>query len=178
MAFSWMTQLIQARQQSSAAFFHEIVDIVIPGSEIPIWFDNKSEGDSITTDLSPIIRDNDNYFGGFACCAVFSVAPVDPTTATDAHRPDIELCISNSKTHLRWYAIIPVILERRLIEVKSDHICLIYFPIESFFHILKWIDVTLNHLDDFKMEVRTKNGECMNLDVQNCGIVPFTMSYG
>ncbi|WJX50776.1 hypothetical protein P8452_37031 [Trifolium repens] len=148
MAFSWMTQLIQARQQSSTASFHDIIDIVIPGSEIPFWFDNNCDGDSIRMDLSPIMHDNGNYFCGFACCAVFSIAPVDPTRATNARRPEIELYISNSKTHLR-YAIIPVILERRLIE---------------------WIDVTLIHFDDFKMKVRTsKNGECINLDVKNCG---------
>jgi hypothetical protein len=110
------TILIQARQQSSTASFHEIIDDGNnPGSEIPFWFDNNCDGDSIRMDLSPIMHDNGNYFCGFACCAVFSIAPVDPTRATNARRPEIELYISNSKTHLR-YAIIPVVLERRLLE--------------------------------------------------------------
>jgi hypothetical protein len=168
MAFSWMTQLIQARQQSSTASFHEIIDIVIPGSEIPFWFDNKCDGDSIRMDLSPIMHDDGNYFGGFVCCEAFSVAP-DPTRITNAQRPEIELYISNSKTRFKWHVSIPVMLERYLIEVKSNHMCLIYFPLESFFYILKWIDVTLSHLDDFNMKVRVKNSEGMHLLVQNCG---------
>jgi Leucine-rich repeat (LRR) protein len=126
-AFSWMIQLIQARQQSVAAFF-DVINIVIPESEIPNWFNNQSVSGSIPIELYPFVHDIDDNIIGIACCAVFSIAPVDPTRATNARRPEIELYISNSKTHLR-YAIIPVILERRLIEVKSDHICLIYFPL-------------------------------------------------
>jgi hypothetical protein len=114
------------------------------------------------------MHDDGNYFGGFACCVAFSIAP-DSTRTTNAQRPEIELYISNSKTRFKWHVIIPVMLERYLIEVKSNHMCLIYFPLESFFYILKWIDVTLSHLDDFNMKVRVKNSEGMHLQVQNCG---------
>jgi hypothetical protein len=51
-AFSWMIQCIQARQQSSTAFF-DVINIVIPESEIPSWFNNQSVSGSIPIELSP-----------------------------------------------------------------------------------------------------------------------------
>lgn len=54
MTFSWIIQLIQANQESSACFV--CIDVVIPGSEIPRWLNNQSVGDSISIDLSPIVH--------------------------------------------------------------------------------------------------------------------------
>jgi hypothetical protein len=63
MAFSWMTQFIQENQQFSGE-----IDIVIPGSEIPSWFNNQSEGDRILIDNSSIKYDIKNDIIGFVCC--------------------------------------------------------------------------------------------------------------
>jgi len=169
MAFSWMTQLIQARQQPSTFSYEDIIKIVVPGSEIPIWFNNQSEGSSIRMELSQIMDDNDNDFIGIACCAVFSVAPVDPTMTTYAWRPKIEIRFSNSNSHLFSFVIIPVILDRDHIVVKSNHMCLMYFPLKSLFDILKWIDGTLTHLDDINMKASIMKGQGLDLEVQNCG---------
>jgi hypothetical protein len=167
MIFSWTIQFIQANLQSSTSSFDEIIKIVIPKTDIQIWSNNI--GDSIRMEPSPmILHDSADHFIGIACFAVFSVAPVDPTTTTYSHRPEIRLTIYNSKTRFGCGDNIPVILETDLIADKSNHMCLIFIPLELFVDIIKCIDVTLNHLDDFKMKVRTKNGKGLDLEVQNC----------
>jgi hypothetical protein len=161
MIFSWTIQFIQANLQSSTSSFDEIIKIVIPKTDIQIWSNNM--GDSIRMEPSPmILHDSADHFIGiasFACFAVFSVAPVDPTTTTYSQRPEIRLSINNSKTHFGCGDSIPVILERDLIADKSNRMCLIFIPLELFVDMFKCIDVTLNHLDDFKMKVRAKNGK-------------------
>jgi hypothetical protein len=173
MAFSWMTRFIQARQQSSSASFdHDIfIEIVIPGSEIPIWFNNQSEGDSIRIDLSTIMDDNHNNCIGIACCVVFSIAPSDLATPTFPWGDRLRLQFYNSRIDdFSWNDIIPVILESDLIMVKSYHMCLMYIPMESFFDIMKWIDSTLTHLDYYKMQAGIdEQDKDLDFEVQNCG---------
>jgi hypothetical protein len=168
-----MIQLIQARQQSAASFF-DVINIVIPESEIPNWFNNQSVSGSIPIELSPFVHDNDDNIIGIACCAVFSIAPIDPamTIYANANIYDIELSFSNKITCNGWcelFSCIPVILERDLITVKSDHMWLIHFTRDSFFDILKHIDLTLNHLDDFCMKVVGTNCNGLHVKVQSCG---------
>lgn len=163
MIFSWMIQLIRANPQSSS----DVIQIVTPGSEIPSWFNNQSNSRSLPIALSPVMHDDtDNNFIGIACCAVFSVSP---TTTTYAKTPAIGINFSNRNTRRRWYGIISVSLERYLIEVKSDHMCLIYFPLESFFNILKFIDETLENLDNFRMKFSIMNPKGLHTKVQSCG---------
>ncbi|WJX50774.1 hypothetical protein P8452_37029 [Trifolium repens] len=159
--FSWIIQFIQANQEHS--FMLDRIDFVVPAkSEIPNWFNNQSVSGSIPIELSPFVHDNDDNIIGIACCAVFSIAPIDPamTIYANANIYDIELSFSNKITCNGWcelFSCIPVILERDLITVKSDHMWLIHFTRDSFFDILKHIDLTLNHLDDFCMKVVDRN---------------------
>lgn len=166
MAFSWMMHFIQANQDSSASF-HQI-DIVIPGSEIPKWFNNRRMGGrSISIDPSPIVYD-DNIIG-IACCVVFSVEPFDlPTTGYD-WGPVIQLGFKSSNAADSRCVVIPVTLYRYLIRVKSNHMWLIYFDQELFFSFLRSIDNTVWDLDHIKMEVSVKNGQGLLLEVKHCG---------
>ncbi|WJX50840.1 hypothetical protein P8452_37090 [Trifolium repens] len=86
-AFSWLTQFIQANPQCSHA-----IDIVIPGSEIPSWFNNQSKGDTILIDYSPIKHDINNHIIGLVCCSLFSVAP----TNHSINQLNIELHLTGS----------------------------------------------------------------------------------
>jgi len=101
MAFSWMMQFIRARQQSSTAFF-DVINIVIPESEIPSWFNNQSVSGSIPMEPSPFMNDNEDNIIGIACFAVFSVAPIDPTATMNANSYDIELSFYNKSNHHAW----------------------------------------------------------------------------
>jgi hypothetical protein len=64
-AFSWMTQLIQANPQ-----FSGFIEIIVPGSEIPSWFMNQSVGGRIRVDNSPIKHDINNDIIGLLCCSL------------------------------------------------------------------------------------------------------------
>jgi len=172
--FSWMIHIIQACPQFYTGSSGRTIDIVIPGSELSIWFNNQSGSDSIRFDPSPIMHDNDNNIIGICCCAVFTIEPVDPTMTKYAKRPPkIRLGISNYRSTQTnrgdWSDNILVILDRDLIAVKSDHMWLMYFPRERFLNITRLVDGTLNHVHDFNLTVFTENGEGLNLELQNCG---------
>ncbi|RHN61931.1 putative TIR domain, winged helix-turn-helix DNA-binding domain-containing protein [Medicago truncatula] len=165
MTLSWMIHFIQGKQDSSASF-HQI-DIVIPGTEIPKWFNNRRMGRSISIDPSPIVYD-DNIIG-IACCAVFSVELFDPTKTRYEWGPIIRLGFKSSNAANSNYVVIPVTLYRHLITVKSNHMWLIYFDRELFFSFLRSIDNTLWELDHIKMEASVMNGQGLHLEVKNCG---------
>lgn len=176
MAFSWLTQFIQARQysstfsyddeRSSTFLYNDDIKIVIPGSEMPIWFNNRSVGDSIRMNISQIMHDSDDNLIGIACCAVFSVAPVDPTTRC---LPQLGLKFCNSNFPWSRSLDVPVILEKYLVEVKSDHMWLLYIPLKLFLATLKLISRTLPHVDDIYMKAYSAKGRGLDLDVKNCG---------
>ncbi|XP_045788672.1 disease resistance protein RUN1-like isoform X3 [Trifolium pratense] len=168
-AFSWMTQFIWARQQSSSAFFYgSLIDIVIPRSEIPIWFKNQSESGSIRMELSTIMNNN---CIGIACCVVFSVEPSDRTVEASDSNSGIIYEFRNNSNRLYWNDGIGVILERGLILVKSNHMYLFYIPKRSFFNIMKSIDHPHMNLDDiiFKAFISDYNGKGRDSEVQHCG---------
>ncbi|KAI5312096.1 hypothetical protein L3X38_041269 [Prunus dulcis] len=55
------------------------IEIIIPGSEIPEWFNNQSVGDSVIETLS---SDSNSKLVGFAFCALFVPAQEISATAT------------------------------------------------------------------------------------------------
>ncbi|WJX44724.1 hypothetical protein P8452_31670 [Trifolium repens] len=69
-AFSWMTQLIQANPQ-----FSGFIEINVPGTKIPTWFMKlfeQSVGGRIRVDNSPIKHDVDNDIIGLLCCSLLN----------------------------------------------------------------------------------------------------------
>jgi hypothetical protein len=164
MTFSWMIQFVQANQESSACF--PWIDIVIPGSEIPRWFNNQSVGNSISIDLSPIVHDNN--FIGLACCVVFSVTFDDPTMTTNECGPEAWLGFECGNTS--WvFAHCPVIFDRDLITVESNHTWLIYFPREPLFDFLSSMNMTFRDLDHIIMVTPVEDGESFHVEVKKCG---------
>ncbi|WJX50837.1 hypothetical protein P8452_37088 [Trifolium repens] len=170
MAFSWITNFIQANQNSCASF-HQI-DIVIPGSEIPSWFNSWKMGRSISIDPSPIVYD-DNIIG-IACCAVFSVQPFDPTKTRYEWGPVVRLGFKSSNGANSDYVVIPVTLYRHLVTVKSNHMWLIYFDRELFFSFLRSIDNTLWELDHIVMEASVTNGQGLHLESEETLVLQST----
>nr|WIL59999.1 nodulation protein [Melilotus officinalis] len=151
LTFSWMTQFIQVNTEFPAFNY---IDIVIPGSEIPNWFNNQSVGSSIH--VFPFTRDNGNNIIGFLCCAVFSMTPHYPTmTRSSQWRPKAQMTLYAPLSHI---AFLPVIVDVDLITVKSNHIWLIYFPWESSFDVLNEV---------FHVEIDGRSG--LGMEVKNCG---------
>ncbi|WJX50830.1 hypothetical protein P8452_37081 [Trifolium repens] len=152
-AFSWFKQFIQANPQCP-----HVIDIVIPGSEIPSWFNNQSKGGRILINNSPIIHDINNDIIGFVCCSVFSVKP--SRTSHREYRLWIELCTDGPVVDHR--NCLPVFYEDQdLIEVETNHIWLIYFPRK-----LSW------YVPDFHGTMDVKfyySYGWENYEVKNCG---------
>ncbi|WJX44740.1 hypothetical protein P8452_31685 [Trifolium repens] len=165
-AFSWFKQFIQANPQ-----FPRVIDIVIPGSEIPSWFNNQSEGDKILIDYSPIKHDINNHIVGLVCCSVFSVEPIDLIDTQLLYKWAFKivikfhltgLCLDSIVTMLDHQNFIPF-YDGGLIKVKTNHICLTYFP-----RNLSW------YVPDFHGSMDVKFGDsiyncCIHTEVRNCG---------
>nr|WIL60000.1 nodulation protein [Melilotus officinalis] len=131
MTFSWMIQFIRANPKFSLHSSDRIT-IVTPGSEIPSWFNNQSKGRSIRIDSSPIMHDNNSNIIGCVSCVVFSMEP-------PWRRPaDMGLSFTDIHGHVRGkrYTTFPTKFNERLITVKSNHIWLTYFPLESSWDVL------------------------------------------
>ncbi|CAK8577203.1 unnamed protein product [Lathyrus sativus] len=126
MTFSWMTQFIQVNNDYPAFFK---IGIMISGSEIPSWFNNQSVGSSLP--VSPVMQDKRNNVVGFLCCIVFSIAPYPPKVTRDSQWKR-GICMTVYPTSLRPASHLLVVDNEDIISVKSNHIWLIYFPLESF----------------------------------------------
>ncbi|CAK8577201.1 unnamed protein product [Lathyrus sativus] len=149
MTFSWMTHFIQVNNDYPA-FFN--IGIVIPGSEIPSWFNNQSVGSSLP--VSPVMQDNGHNITGFLYCVVFSIAPHYPiVTGSSQWIPQMILYAP-----LSHIAFLPVIAYEDLITIKSNHIWLIYFPWESSFGAV---------YDGFHVETHRDGG--LDIEVKKCG---------
>ncbi|XP_017432943.1 disease resistance protein Roq1 isoform X2 [Vigna angularis] len=70
MTVSWMLQILQSWYNSEC--FIPSIGSIIPGSEIPMWFNNQvvSMDNSIIIDVSPFVHDNN--WVGVVCCVIFS----------------------------------------------------------------------------------------------------------
>ncbi|KAK2434576.1 disease resistance protein RUN1 [Trifolium repens] len=163
-AFSWMKQFIQANPQIS-----DVIDMFIPGSEIPSWLNNQSEGNTILIDYSPIKHDINNDIIGLLCSSVFSIHPIN-RNSQDSHNHCIELhltgfCLDGIENELygpTHQSYLPISYEKRdLIKVKRNHIWLTYFPRK-----LSWYVLDIHS----KMHVKFHNPDgWVNNEVKNCG---------
>ncbi|GAU41310.1 hypothetical protein TSUD_93900 [Trifolium subterraneum] len=169
-AFSWMKQFIQANPQCPHA-----IDIVIPGSEIPSWFNNQSEGDTILMDNSPIMHDINNDIIGFLFCSVFSVPPSTrpiyfcyPYPEKIKLRIILHLYFDGTVDKLHWpdhqNDILVIYKKRDLIKVKRNHIWLTYFPRNLSLYVPDFHGIM-----DVKFDSRYYDSDSGNNEVKNCG---------
>jgi hypothetical protein len=153
-----------------------VIDIVIPGSEIPSWFNNQSEGDKILIDNFPIIHDINNHIIGFLCCSVFSIEP------SEQHREPIygypgrtalKIELHLTGFHLdgtvdksKWGEpdhdnTILLSFEKNLINCKTNHIWLTYFPRKLSWYVPDFHGTMIVKFGNFQPRVNNK--------VKNCG---------
>lgn len=163
LTFSWMIQFIQANQESSSLFHW--VDVVIPGSEVPRWFNNQSVNDSMSIDLSPILHDNN--FIGIACCVVFSVDPtMTLTTCIQESFAWLGLKFGNTK---RVFACCPAYFYRDRFTVESNHMWIIYISRESLLDFLSNTSTTFRDLDHITISTGHFRKEYFHVEVKKCG---------
>ncbi|WJX44725.1 hypothetical protein P8452_31671 [Trifolium repens] len=167
-AFSWLIQFIRANPQ-----FSDVIDIVFPGSEIPSWFNNQSEGDRILIDYSPIKHDINNDIIGLVCCSVFSIEPseqpISPYPGTTALKIELHLTgfyLGGKVAMSYWpepyhHNTILLSFERNLINCKTNHIWLTYFPRKLSWYVRDFHGTMIVKFGNFQPRVNNK--------VKNCG---------
>ncbi|XLT49620.1 hypothetical protein HN873_042224, partial [Arachis hypogaea] len=120
---SWMIKMIQVNMQSSSP--RCVIQVVIPGTEIPRWFNNQNEGSSMKLDPSPILNDN-NWIIGIACCVTFVVHDTPTQLPEEPKYPGDLGCGFRLRSGGSYFAV-PIRLKKDLITTELDHMLLIFF---------------------------------------------------
>ncbi|KAG4967937.1 hypothetical protein JHK87_033588 [Glycine soja] len=163
MAFSWLLQILQVSQESATPIGW--IDIIVPGNQIPRWFNNRCVGNSISLDPSPIMLDN-NWIG-IACSVVFVVFD-DPTSLDNDWKSSISIGFETKSYSSRGSPLyIPILLDRNLVTVKLHHLWLLYLTRGEFFSYFK-IEKMLD-LYGIKMHAMVDNSQGLHLEVCSCG---------
>ncbi|KAL4327307.1 hypothetical protein AHAS_Ahas13G0087000 [Arachis hypogaea] len=126
---SWMIKMIQVYMQCSIPRY--IIDVVIPGAEIPWWFNRQNTaGSSVSLEPSPILEDN-NWIG-IACCVIFVVHDAPSKWLEEANHSPVLGCGFHGYQLGGKYAVVPIRLKQDLIATELDHMWLIFFSRELF----------------------------------------------
>ncbi|RYR22604.1 hypothetical protein Ahy_B03g067914 [Arachis hypogaea] len=108
-----------------------IIDVVIPGAEIPWWFNRQNTaGSSVSLEPSPILEDN-NWIG-IACCVIFVVHDAPSKWLEEANHSPVLGCGFHGYQLGGKYAVVPIRLKQDLIATELDHMWLIFFSRELF----------------------------------------------
>jgi hypothetical protein len=153
------------------------IDIVIPKTQIPMWFNNQNVGSSISIDPSPIMHDN---LIGVACCLTF-VAHDGPTNLSETSQyQDTSTNLGagwspyigfgfKSKQHGR-FPIVPIHLGKDLVTVDLDHLLLIFFTREEFIdYYMSYITKGLHEISGIELTAVVEQPLGLHLEVKNCG---------
>ncbi|KAM5550903.1 disease resistance protein RUN1 [Rosa sericea] len=142
-------------EETPCSFYH--LEFVIPGSEIPEWFNNQSVGDRVTEKL-PSDACNSKWIG-FAVCAL--IVPQDnPSAIPEEPRLDPDTC--EIWCHWNSYGILMEgigLLERQFV---SDHLLLVV--LRSPFRKPDCLEV------NFVFKITRAVGYNIRMKVKKCGV--------
>ncbi|KAL3017062.1 hypothetical protein AAZX31_06G251100 [Glycine max] len=156
--FSWMMQIVRRYNYSfinhpysySLPSWVPLISSIIPGSEMPRWFDEQhlGMGNVINIERSHFMQLDDNWIG-IACCVIFVVHKERRMLP-----PDME---QRKKEHPSLY--IPVLFREDLVTDESDHLWLFYYTRSHF---------DVSNFDQLKVECRFRDLYDQDLDVEMC----------
>ncbi|KAG5033002.1 hypothetical protein JHK85_016984 [Glycine max] len=154
--FFWMMQMVQLFTISlnchpsgdSMAWRVPLISSIIPGSEIPSWFDEQhlGMGNVINIDISHFMQ-LDKYWIGIALSVIFVVHKERRMPP-----PDME---QRKKERPSLY--IPVLFREDLVTDESDHLWLFYYPRSHF---------DVSNFDELKVVCRPRDLDYQDLDVE------------
>ncbi|KAK7405140.1 hypothetical protein VNO78_06338 [Psophocarpus tetragonolobus] len=162
MGFSWMIQILQGHhlhQYFEDNMGCQIFSSIIPGSEIPRWFNNQHVGNLVSIDASPVM--NDNNWIGIAFCAIFSV-PRETVLATGP---------SNAKVVFRDFGDIPVDFygDPELVSDESYHMWQFFVNRRKFSQQCGLSSFLKAHLGSLKRKCRRGQEPGFHSDVKKYG---------
>ncbi|KAK7257335.1 hypothetical protein RIF29_31224 [Crotalaria pallida] len=172
-AFPWMLQVIQAQQESSNPI--GVIDIFIPGSQIPRWYNIQSVGDSMNLDPSGVIHDSNWIVVSF--CIAFPTCNL-PTLLKNNCRAEVFFQCPSHPAHRggRYYTRGNTSLlfgdpttDKYLSMVKEvmDHLFIFYMTRENFISSISCLREENCNLDliDFSFLGQHQHGETGNTHV-------------
>ncbi|KAK7247066.1 hypothetical protein RIF29_41942 [Crotalaria pallida] len=148
MAVSWMIQVIK---ESSLPY--PCVEVVIPGTQIPMWFNNQSVGDSIRID-EPFSFLDDSDWIGVSFCVAFVAYERDHPINLSCRKGHFEIECKFIHDCLSFSRFIPIVMARDLFEFELVHLYLVHFSREEFITILDYLtNGRSDGLDGIKLDV-------------------------
>ncbi|KAM1344617.1 hypothetical protein FF1_034082 [Malus domestica] len=160
---SMLKRFIQEFHLPGTPHFEEFSGMVIPGSDIPEWFNNQSMGDSVIEKLPS--HSCNSKLEGFVLCALFAPAQnISAHSRRNRHEitcwPSVR---SNTFQDSRMYG-----LRVLLNEVASDHLWLVFLSSKFLFHpeTNRWDQIR------FHFETRAAVGSKTCLKMKKCGVRP------
>ncbi|KAL2328020.1 hypothetical protein Fmac_021447 [Flemingia macrophylla] len=167
MAFSWMMQNLEVHLQTPN--IHRNLGIVIPGTQIPKWFNKQNVGGSISMDLSPVM-DDPNWIG-VACCILF-VTRNDLTNALVHlyHWFPFRYCLrQHGKGSKREFMPVPLHFTEDLVTVELDHLFTVFFNGEELIQCLSENPDKSHDLNKLEFNTYFQNPQGLSLVGKNCG---------
>jgi hypothetical protein len=143
------------------------IDIVIPKTQIPMWFHKQNVCSSISMD--PLPNMDDKNLIGVACCITF-VAHDDPTSLGNECRTD-EPYIRLGFRSIRYgvYPVTPIHLEKDLVTVELDHLLLIFCSKADFIYTKSFITKGLHDNSSIELVADVKQPPGLHLEIKSCG---------
>ncbi|XP_057752791.1 disease resistance protein RUN1-like isoform X1 [Arachis stenosperma] len=157
---SWMIKMIQVNMQFS--FPRCSIKVIIPGTEIPRWFNKQNTGNSMKVDPSPIV--NDNNWIGIACCVAFVVhdAPTE-------YPPILFGCGFRRNPDKAVCSVAPIRLKKDWITTELDHMLLMFLSREVFINnFVSVLKEGVSDLDGIELVALTRYPEEV-VEVKSCG---------
>lgn len=140
------------------------IDIVIPGTQIPMWFNKQTVGSSISMDPSPIMHDK-NWIG-VACCLTF-VAHDDPTNLGERWPHHIGLGFRKQRGR---FPIVPIHLRKDMVTVELDHLVLLFFTRKEFIdYYVSYLTKGVHDIDGIELATTVEQPQGLHLEVKRIG---------
>ncbi|CAJ1978767.1 unnamed protein product [Sphenostylis stenocarpa] len=144
-------------------------EIVIPGTQIPEWFNKQNARSSISVDLSSVM-DDPNWIG-VAFCVLF-VTHQDPTNLSErrnGHRDCIAYGVHNKHLFRKGYLFVPIHFKEDLVAVELDHLFTVFYSREEFIGLLTQDPDKMLDPAKLEFEIISNNSQGLRIVVKNCG---------
>ena len=126
--------------------FSPPITIVIPGTQIPSWFNTQGVGHSMR--IKPFPNVHDSNWIGFALCAAF-VTKCDPLSSSNAEvaGPTIR-CSFYIGSYGRYHPVAKIMVTDGD-SVELAHLCVVYFTRQELMNTIQWAKPNVHDFEGF-----------------------------
>ncbi|KAK7342549.1 hypothetical protein VNO80_25504 [Phaseolus coccineus] len=168
--FSWIMRNIEVYLQPPI-FSYEIREmiIVIPGTQIPKWFNKQNASDSISVDPSAVM-DDPNWIG-IAICVLFVTHENPMNLGEGYHDYDfitIAYGVNNVYLWAKIYSEVDILSKKDLVTVELDHLFTVFYSREEFIRLLRRHPNTMHDLHGVEFGIKF-SCQGFRVVVKNCG---------